>query len=373
MRRFLCVVLAFMSLISSLAGCSDNTPSSPLPNADSFESFINETVWNVLNIEDNDYKQKLKCSDYEQSDAMYTCNISDIVSYMGTIQDDKVISMTALVSYDALSYLEEQNTQASSFVLALLLIPAAIFDADCATTDDLYAVMEDLQNYPVQNTSENKSYEHIYDNFEYSLDMMAYELFAGYTFQVRYLDENISLSDETIPDLSSENNVPTPEDVSVQPPAEWEEMPLHKCIYCGGIARLTSGAWCCDNCLAVYGEEDFAEKVSLDSFAEGTWWDTYSQRCNLTIDVIDDETIVIEINWSSGASDNTQWIITAKWDGYWGLLRYENGVKQNINEAGTTVGYEDGSGFFYINSGNLYWVDYKESAGFDCIFEFPVY
>ena len=37
-------------------------------------------------------------------------------------------------------------------------------------------------------------------------------------------------------------------------------LPTSECIYCGDIARYTSGAWCCDSCLAVYGEEDIVNE-----------------------------------------------------------------------------------------------------------------
>lgn len=179
----------------------------------------------------------------------------------------------------------------------------------------------------------------------------------------QFLDRNKS-------DDADNDSTITSDDVRAEPPAEWDEMPLHKCIYCGGTARLASGGWCCDQCSAAYGDEDFVEWASLDTFTEGTWWDTDSQRCHLTIETINDETVRIEINWSSSASENTRWIITAKWDSYFGLLRYEEGIRQNINDTGTSIVYDDGSGFFYINSGKLYWVDYRESAGFNCAFEY---
>ncbi len=148
------------------------------------------------------------------------------------------------------------------------------------------------------------------------------------------------------------DSLPESEFVYAKPAAEWDEMPLHKCIYCKGTARLVSGAWCCEDCEAVYGEEDFVEKVSFGAFKEGKWQDTYSKLCSLTIDVIDKETVSIEINWLSSEGENMQWKITGKWDSYLGMLRYE-----------------DGNGFFYMDAGHLYWVDYKDSAGYNCVFE----
>lgn len=347
MRRFLCGILALTLLVSSLVGCSnDERPN----NSESYSTEVNECAI-VLKEVASDISPVIESI------------VGDIEYWPGSVADED--EFTVYYSYENKLYYSTIKVGRNTVINHGLVCTEKVFDIEGAPA------------YLVDGASIAKITEIDYIDRSTFIDRM------GYTFEeVRNkaaLDisqsfiENLYGNKDASTEVSSDNTSPTLEDVFAQPPAEWEEMPLHKCINCGGTARLTSGAWCCDNCAAVYGEEDFAEKVSLDAFAEGTWWDTYSQRCNLTIDVIDDETIAIEINWSSSASENTKWIITAKWDSYWGLLRYENGVKQNISEAGTTVGYEDGSGFFYINSGNLYWVDYKESAGFDCIFEFPIY
>lgn len=116
---------------------------------------------------------------------------------------------------------------------------------------------------------------------------------------------------------------------------------------------------------------------SFESFVDGTWWDLFSQRCNLEMNVIDDETVKIEINWSSGAAYNTVWNIIGKWDADDRQLNYVNGIMnsnewiEGQEEPNILRSYTDGSGYFYFKNGYLYWVDNKENAGKDCYFEPP--
>lgn len=116
---------------------------------------------------------------------------------------------------------------------------------------------------------------------------------------------------------------------------------------------------------------------SFDLFVSGTWWDLWSQRCHLEMNVVDDETVQIEINWSSGAAYNTVWHITGKWDADTQRLNYENGIMLSVeyiegqDDAEILRDYTDGTGYFYFKDGYLYWVDEKENAGADCYFEPP--
>lgn len=153
---------------------------------------------------------------------------------------------------------------------------------------------------------------------------------------------------------------------------------VHKCIFCSAEAYLNGERWTCNSCNREYSLDTVAEKVDFDTFKTGTWWDVWSQRCTLKIDILDDYTISVEINWSSSASENTKWTMIGTWDSETALLSYENGVKKTIvySEGGTEQvvdSYDDGSGIFYFASGYLHWLDLKEAVGFDCMFEFPEY
>ena len=116
---------------------------------------------------------------------------------------------------------------------------------------------------------------------------------------------------------------------------------------------------------------------SFESFVDGTWWDLFSQRCNLKMNVIDSETVKIEISWSSGAAYNTVWNFTGKWDADTGRLNYVDGIMlenewiEGQQEPNILRNYTDGTGYFYFKNGYLYWVDNKENAGKDCYFEPP--
>ena len=116
----------------------------------------------------------------------------------------------------------------------------------------------------------------------------------------------------------------------------------------------------------------------FDFFIDGKWWDLWSQRCYLIMDVVDNETVQIEINWSSSAAVNTVWHFTGKWDTTTERLYYTNGIKltaeyvENQQEAQILSDYADGTGYFYFKDSYLYWVDNKENAGNDCYFEPPI-
>lgn len=117
----------------------------------------------------------------------------------------------------------------------------------------------------------------------------------------------------------------------------------------------------------------------MTGFVDGTWWDIHSQRCKLNMQVIDSETVQIEINWPSGAANETVWLIEGKWDSDAGRLNYEHGFMNEIEyregqtDAVIVRDYNNGTGYFYFENGYLYWVDYNESAGADCCFEPPTF
>jgi hypothetical protein len=161
-------------------------------------------------------------------------------------------------------------------------------------------------------------------------------------------DNHHSESPESSAPVSGEMEEPFP---SVIPSVEWDDMPLHKCIYCAGTARMASGAWCCESCGAVFGEEDFAQKVSFDAFKAGIWTHGNDGNVSLKIEVVDQETILVTIRQDGRTSQVRVWSTQAKWDALFGLFRYEMGL-------------------FYIHSGKLYWVDYENSAGYDWAFEY---
>lgn len=103
----------------------------------------------------------------------------------------------------------------------------------------------------------------------------------------------------------------------------------------------------------------------------------WSQRCNLKTNVIDSETVQIEINWSSGASYNTIWRFVGKWDANTERLNYANGIMLEVEyiegqqEPKILREYADGIGYFYFKNGYLYWVDNKDNAGACCYFKPP--
>ena len=85
-------------------------------------------------------------------------------------------------------------------------------------------------------------------------------------------------------------------------------------------------------------------------------------------------TFGIQINWSSGASNDTQWNMTAQYNSATGELEYSDGT--NFDYIYTDDGdviedllYTDGTGKFYLGDGYLHWQDDVEHSGDSCLFE----
>lgn len=106
----------------------------------------------------------------------------------------------------------------------------------------------------------------------------------------------------------------------------------------------------------------------------GEWWDTYSQRCAMEISSEDGISYSIDINWGNSAWDNTHWSFWGTYDEILGGIHYYGSeIEEYYAEDGTveeTYVYTDGEGIIYLaDDGTLYWNDYKEQAGAECIFE----
>lgn len=105
----------------------------------------------------------------------------------------------------------------------------------------------------------------------------------------------------------------------------------------------------------------------------GEWQDMESQRCSMTIDLVDGELYYIDINWGSSAWDNTHWSFVGTFDTETGVIVYSGSrIEEYYTEQGDTqetYAYTDGEGIIFIgDDGMLYWDDYKEDAGNGCVF-----
>lgn len=106
----------------------------------------------------------------------------------------------------------------------------------------------------------------------------------------------------------------------------------------------------------------------------GTWWDTYSQRCNMEISSYDGIYYNIDINWGSSAWDNTHWSFNGTYDEIAGGIHYYGSRIEEYyldnGEMQETYIYSDGEGLIWIgDEGMLYWDDYIEQQGVECSFE----
>jgi len=106
----------------------------------------------------------------------------------------------------------------------------------------------------------------------------------------------------------------------------------------------------------------------------GDWGDSNSQRCYMSIEVVDDLSCSIQINWSSNASESTEWILTAFYNEQTGELEYDDCIcfdyiTLDDGEIIEAENYWDGTGKFYFEDGYLHWQDNVENAGSNCLFE----
>jgi len=120
------------------------------------------------------------------------------------------------------------------------------------------------------------------------------------------------------------------------------------------------------------GTYTYYEKTDAPAYTEnpsdyaGTW---ESGRCHM--DVTNSLGIYyVEINWASSASENTRYSFECTFDPESGCLTYVDGICCNEyypdnGEMAETIVYSDGSGFFYVEDGYMYWEDsYGESLIF---------
>lgn len=106
----------------------------------------------------------------------------------------------------------------------------------------------------------------------------------------------------------------------------------------------------------------------------GTWGDTYSQRCYMTIECTDGVYYYIDINWSDSAWENTHWAFVATYDSNSNGLKYYGSRCEEYypdeGEMQETYVYDNGEGLIYLgDDGMVYWEDFVENQGSDCIFQ----
>lgn len=115
-------------------------------------------------------------------------------------------------------------------------------------------------------------------------------------------------------------------------------------------------------------------KSDLDSYV-GEWWDLNSQRAYMQIEKQNSDELLISVYWSSGASDQSCWTMTGRYNPNSGKIEYQDGKLDYIHydasgNANADTQYQNGTGTVYISyDGYLYWEDHTENAGADCYFE----
>ena len=116
-----------------------------------------------------------------------------------------------------------------------------------------------------------------------------------------------------------------------------------------------------------------AEYEAFYAGLAGQYYDSYSQRAVMNVEADGANGVKIIVDWSSSASENTEWTMTARLTED-GLLSYYDCAVSNITTAedGTeTVGIvsTDGEGWFTFDGDKLCWTGAADESCVNCVFE----
>ena len=105
----------------------------------------------------------------------------------------------------------------------------------------------------------------------------------------------------------------------------------------------------------------------------GQYYDSYSQRAVMTVEADGADGVKIIVDWSSSASENTEWTMTARLTED-GLLSYNDCACSNIvtAEDGTQtveIVSTDGEGWFTFDGDKLCWTGAADENCVNCVFE----
>lgn len=113
----------------------------------------------------------------------------------------------------------------------------------------------------------------------------------------------------------------------------------------------------------------------------GEWMDINSQRCELSISntAVDHNQYFynIEICWSNSAWESIEWRLSGIFDETTNSIIYTGDcIRVVCDDEGNLFKefiYTNGSGTFYLKENLLYWDDFVEAQGKDCVFEKLIY
>ena len=97
-------------------------------------------------------------------------------------------------------------------------------------------------------------------------------------------------------------------------------------------------------------------------FISGYWKSTYTERCTLLTNIVDDNRMKIEYSGSGGAAYTSTLLFTGNWDSSTGKLNYTDGTRYEIVYGTKNFIYGDGTGYLYFEDGYLVWVNNTENT-----------
>ena len=115
-------------------------------------------------------------------------------------------------------------------------------------------------------------------------------------------------------------------------------------------------------------------KPRKKSIPTGTWIDRTSQRATMVVTKQYGNTYSVRISWADSAEEWNEWTFSGEYTELLETLSYSNCVMtwnfmDSTGERYEVQEYENGSGTLTYRNGYLYWYDYENNAGKNCVFE----
>ena len=122
---------------------------------------------------------------------------------------------------------------------------------------------------------------------------------------------------------------------------------------------------------------DARDAISQIVFSEeikgliGMYYDSYSMRAHAEISLVDNNDLVVDVQWSNSAYEYEEWIMFVRYDGQ--RLIYDDSIHISVVQTYNgeeAIPYDDGgSGYFEITDGKLLWTGSGDPNTENCVFE----
>lgn len=105
---------------------------------------------------------------------------------------------------------------------------------------------------------------------------------------------------------------------------------------------------------------------------DGSWEDSVSGRCAMTVETAGDGVTRFEVRWADSASTDNVWTFSGRWEG--GRLSFSDcrhavETSDDSGNESVKVTYTGGRGTVSVSGGRLLWDNFADRVCRDCRFE----